>query len=100
MREHGCLEPADDSRRQPCRSLDPWPVRSLWPDVARLQVLSGGAAFATTLVGTPAYLSPEVCEGRPYDARSDVWALGVVAYECVARRPPFDAANQVRRGRS
>jgi tetratricopeptide (TPR) repeat protein len=44
---------------------------------------------AGTLVGTPQYLSPEVLQGKPADARSDLWALGVVLYEMVSGRPPF-----------
>ena len=36
-------------------------------------------------------MSPELCEGVPYDAKSDVWALGCLAYECCTLRPPFDA---------
>ena len=35
-------------------------------------------------VGTPYYLSPEVCEDKPYDTKSDVWAAGCVLYELVS----------------
>jgi tetratricopeptide (TPR) repeat protein len=45
---------------------------------------------AGTLVGTPHYLSPEVLQGKPADARSDLWALGVVLYEMVSGRLPFN----------
>ena len=41
------------------------------------------------------YLSPELCEDKPYNAKTDVWALGVIAYECSTLRHPFDALNQV-----
>ena len=36
---------------------------------------------AKTFVGTPYYLSPEVCENRPYDFKSDLWSLGCILYE-------------------
>lgn len=42
-------------------------------------------------VGTPYYLSPELCQDKPYNEKTDVWALGVVLYECCTLRHPFDA---------
>ncbi|CAD6886423.1 unnamed protein product [Tilletia laevis] len=54
----------------------------------------GTAELARTYVGTPYYMSPELATGGPYDAKSDIWALGCIAYELCARKPPFDAANQ------
>lgn len=60
-----------------------------------MQILSTNTNFAKTIVGTPYYLSPELCEDKPYNEKSDVWALGVVLYECCTQRHPFDADNQV-----
>ncbi len=50
--------------------------------------------FAKTFVGTPYYLSPEICEERPYNEKSDVWALGCILYEMCTYKHPFNASNQ------
>lgn len=57
------------------------------------KVLESTAAFAKTTIGTPYYLSPEICMERPYSYSSDMWALGCVLYEVAALRVPFDAQS-------
>ena len=51
--------------------------------------------YAYTFVGTPYYLSPEICLNKPYDEKSDVWSLGVVLYEMITLNKPFDSESQM-----
>ncbi len=56
--------------------------------------LAGAEQTSTGLVfGTAAYLSPEQAAGRPVSAATDVYALGVVAFECLTGTRPFDGAT-------
>lgn len=51
-------------------------------------------AFATSCVGTPAYMSPELMRNERYDYHVDMWALGCIVYELCTLRMPF-AANSL-----
>ena len=51
--------------------------------------------YAYTFVGTPYYLSPEICQNKPYDEKSDVWSLGVLIYELITLNKPFDSQSQM-----
>lgn len=62
-------------------------------DLGIAKILESTMAEADSVVGTPQYLSPELCENRPYSYSSDVWALGCVLYELCALKRPFDASN-------
>ncbi|ETW04769.1 NEK protein kinase, variant 1 [Aphanomyces invadans] len=53
--------------------------------------LSNG--LAQTLVGSPAYMCPEIFEGKPYDFKADIWALGCILYELLTGRCPFKASS-------
>ena len=48
---------------------------------------------AGTVLGTPSYISPEILRGGPVDHRADMWATGVILYEIVSGRRPFEAAT-------
>ena len=50
--------------------------------------------LAKTIIGTPYYLSPEICEEKPYNDKSDVWALGCILYELCSFKHPFEARSQ------
>ena len=47
-------------------------------------------------VGTPGYLSPEVCLGKPVDQRSDIFALGIVLFESLTGRTPFSDESPLK----
>jgi serine/threonine-protein kinase len=66
----------------------------------QIKIADFGIAYSTTdlskkltstgeFVGTPGYLSPEVCTGQPVDIRSDIFSLGIVFFELLTGRMPF-----------
>uniref|UniRef100_A0A672I4B7 non-specific serine/threonine protein kinase n=1 Tax=Salarias fasciatus TaxID=181472 RepID=A0A672I4B7_SALFA len=62
-------------------------------DFGIARVLNSTVEFARTCIGTPYYLSPEICENKPYNNKSDIWALGCVLYEMCTLKHAFEAGN-------
>jgi tetratricopeptide (TPR) repeat protein/tRNA A-37 threonylcarbamoyl transferase component Bud32 len=79
--------------------LDQASGRALLADFGIARAMAGESATSSTgqgvAVGTPAYMSPEQAAGEEVDGRSDLYALGVVAYEMLAGAPPFQGPNRV-----
>ncbi len=55
----------------------------------------GDISSESALLGTPYYMSPEQCEGRPLDGRADLYALGATVYHALAGRPPIEGATPI-----
>ncbi|EGG23873.1 putative protein serine/threonine kinase [Cavenderia fasciculata] len=62
-------------------------------DMGIAKILSADTQFARTVIGTPYYLSPEVCQDIGYDTKSDVWSLGCCLYELATLKHAFDAGS-------
>ncbi len=65
--------------------------------IARICGADGGAVITGDglVLGTPTYMSPEQASGEKIDARSDLYALGVMGYEMLAGRPPFEGSYRL-----
>ncbi|CAF3705672.1 unnamed protein product [Rotaria socialis] len=62
-------------------------------DLGIARALESASEFATTIVGTPYYMSPEIFSQRPYGQKSDIWALGCCVYEMTTLEHAFNAKD-------
>ena len=71
--------------------------RALVTDFGIARAMEGGTRLTQTgiAVGTPTYMSPEQAEGSEVDGRSDIYSLGVVAYQMLTGRVPFTAGSSM-----
>jgi eukaryotic-like serine/threonine-protein kinase len=79
--------------------LDEVTGRALLADFGIARAVAADAGGSSTgqgvAVGTPVYMSPEQAVGEEIDSRSDLYALGVVAYEMLAGHPPFQGPHRI-----
>ncbi|CAE7903644.1 NEK2, partial [Symbiodinium sp. KB8] len=75
-------------------------------DLGCSKLIKSSSGLARTQIGTPYYMSPEIWDKKPYNSKSDIWALGCIVHELCALNPPFLAndmrglAHQVRTART
>ncbi|XP_066439688.1 serine/threonine-protein kinase Nek5-like isoform X3 [Eleutherodactylus coqui] len=62
-------------------------------DFGLAKMLNNTMELVQSHVGTPYYLSPEICENRPYNNKTDIWSLGCVLYELCTLKHSFEAPN-------
>lgn len=62
-------------------------------DFGIAKVLQNTMALAMSQIGTPYYLSPEICNNRKYNSKTDIWSLGCMLYEMCTFTHPFDAKD-------
>jgi eukaryotic-like serine/threonine-protein kinase len=64
--------------------------------IARQEILDGDSRLTRlgALIGTPAYMSPEAIQGQEIDERTDIYAVGVILYELLTNRIPFESESE------
>tara|TARA_B100000902_G_C27139765_1_gene827984 strand:- start:233 stop:1036 length:804 start_codon:yes stop_codon:yes gene_type:complete len=62
-------------------------------DVGIVKILKSANNYAYTNIGTPYYMSPELYKYNKYTSKTDIWSIGVVLYELMTFKLPYDANN-------
>eukprot|EP00929_Paragymnodinium_shiwhaense_P037789 TRINITY_DN2006_c1_g1_i1.p1 TRINITY_DN2006_c1_g1~~TRINITY_DN2006_c1_g1_i1.p1 ORF type:complete len:1139 (-),score=244.67 TRINITY_DN2006_c1_g1_i1:59-3475(-) len=62
-------------------------------DFGIAKVQDSTTAAVGTVIGTPTYFAPEICENQPYSSKVDIWAMGVVLFELLTLNLPFQSNN-------
>lgn len=57
--------------------------------------LLGSENLASTMLGSPLNMAPEVLNGQEYNNKADIWSIGTVFYELLFGKPPFTASNMI-----
>jgi serine/threonine-protein kinase ULK/ATG1 len=57
--------------------------------------LLGKESYASTMLGSPLNMAPEVLNNQEYDSKADIWSIGTVFFELLFGKPPFTAGNMV-----
>ena len=86
--ENVMLVPADDGGTERAVVMDFGLAKERRADPAIAKLTATGI-----ILGTPEFMSPEQIRGRPLDARSDIYALGIVAFEMFTGKLPFQGRN-------
>ena len=73
--------------------FDPATRRAALTDFGLARAADAQSSRSGVFMGSPVYMAPELLAGQPPDARSDLYALGVLTYELLAGQPPFAAAS-------
>uniref|UniRef100_A0A0E0KBS3 Protein kinase domain-containing protein n=1 Tax=Oryza punctata TaxID=4537 RepID=A0A0E0KBS3_ORYPU len=55
------------------------------------------SSLAETLCGSPLYMAPEVMQAQKYDAKADLWSVGIILYQLVTGSPPFTGDSQIQK---